>query len=73
MGRDGREEHMVEESGLAATAGALHRRFGSERGWIIPKAGLHSPLNSRLVAELGHEVYAADPRWLRAVYSNGKQ
>lgn len=64
------DEHVVEESGLATTAVALRRRFGSERRRIIPEAGLHSPWISRLLPELGYEVYVANPSRLRAIYVN---
>ena len=62
---------IVEESRLAATATAIRRRFGGgERLRVILEAGLHSPWMSRLLSELGHEVYVANPRRLRAIYLN---
>ena len=62
---------VVEESRLAATPGALYRRFsGDERYRIILEAGIHSPWMSRLLLDLGHEVYVANPRRLRAIYEN---
>src|SRR5665647_3935982 len=62
---------VVEESRLAATASALRRRFsGGECCRIILEAGVHSPWMSRLLLDLGHEVYVANPRKLRAIYEN---
>ncbi len=62
---------IVEESRLATTAQALRRRFGSEERYrVILEAGLHSPWMSRLLIELGHNVYVANPRRLRAIYLN---
>ena len=62
---------IVEESRLGATALALRRRLGGdERYRVILEAGLHSPWMSRLLVNLGHEVYVANPRRLRAIYLN---
>ncbi len=62
---------IVEESRVATTAPALRRRFGGEEHFrVVLEAGLHSPWMSRLLAELGHEVYVANPRRLRAIYLN---
>ena len=62
---------IVEESKLGATPGALRRRFsGGERYRIILEAGLQSPWMSHLLLGLGHEVYVANPRRLRAIYEN---
>jgi transposase len=63
--------NIVEESRLAATAVALRRRFGgAERYRVVLEAGLHSPWMSRLLLDLGHELYVANPRRLRAIYQN---
>lgn len=62
---------IVEESRLKATDAALRRRFSGEpRYRIVLEAGSHSPWMSRLLLELGHEVYVANPRRLRAIYEN---
>ena len=62
---------VAEESRLAATASALRRRFsGGECYRIILEAGVHSPWMSRLLLDLGHEEYVANPRRLRAIYEN---
>ncbi|MBU2604186.1 MAG: hypothetical protein KKA32_18820 [Actinobacteria bacterium] len=62
---------IVEEAQLAATAQALHRRFsGSIQYRVVLEAGLHSPWMSRTLIELGHEVYVANPRRLKAIYQN---
>ena len=56
---------------MATTAVALRRRSGGEERYrIILEAGLHSPWMSRLLSELGHDVYVANPRRLRAIYLN---
>ena len=62
---------IVEEPRLTTSAVALRRRFGGkERYRVVLEAGLHSPWMSRLLAELGHDVYVANPRRLRAIYLN---
>jgi transposase len=62
---------IVEESRLTTSAVALRRRFGGEERYrVVLEAGLHSPWISRLLAELGHDVYVANPRRLRAIYLN---
>ena len=62
---------IVEESRLAATSTALRRRFsGEERYRVILEVGAHSPWMSRLLIGLGHEVFVANSRRLRAIYSN---
>jgi transposase len=62
---------IVEESRLKTTDSALRRRFSGEpRYRIVLEAGLHSPWVSRLLEGLGHEVYVANPRRLRAIYEN---
>jgi transposase len=63
--------NIVEETRLVATAIALRRRFGGvERYRVVLEAGLHSPWMSRLLLDLGHELYIANPRRLRAIYQN---
>ena len=62
---------IMEESRLAATSNALRRRFsGGERHRVILEVGVHSPWMSRLLVDLGHEVYVANARRLRAIYTN---
>lgn len=62
---------IVEESRLKVTEAALRRRFSGEpRYRIVLEAGSHSPWVSRLLLDLGHEVYVANPRRLRAIYEN---
>lgn len=61
----------MEEAKLLATASALRRRFtGGDCCRVVLEAGLHSPWMSRLLLELGHDVYVANPRRLRAIYQN---
>ena len=65
---------IVEESRLKATDAALRRRFSGEpRYRIVLEAGSHSPWMSRLLLELGHEVYVANPRRLRAILREREQ
>lgn len=40
---------------------------------IAIEVGTHSPWISRLLKELGHEVYIANPRKLRAIYSSNRK
>lgn len=62
---------ILEEGRLGATANALRRRFSSgERYRVILEVGVHSPWMSRLLIGLGHEVYVANARRLRAIYQN---
>ena len=62
---------VVEESRLPNKPAALERRFaGHEPLRIVLEAGTHSPWVSRLLVELGHEVFVANPRKLRLIYQN---
>lgn len=62
---------ILEETRMATNARALRRHFeGKERHRVILEAGVHSAWISRLLAELGQEVYVANPRRLRAIYEN---
>jgi hypothetical protein len=65
---------IVEERRLKATDAGLRRRFSGEpRYRIILEAGLHSPWMSHLLLGLGHEVYVANPRRLRAILREREQ
>jgi transposase len=67
----GPEGAVEEETRFSATPDALRRRLGNlEPHRVVMEVGLHSPWMSRLVAELGHEVYVANARRLRAIYLN---
>lgn len=62
---------IVEETRLATTEACLRRRFqGVGRMRIALEVGTHSPWVSRLLEELGHEVYVANARKLRLIYEN---
>lgn len=62
---------IVEESRLPNKPAALKRRFSSSEPLrIVLEAGTHSPWVSRLLVELGHEVFVANPRKLRLIYQN---
>ncbi|MHB1344955.1 MAG: IS110 family transposase, partial [Thermoleophilia bacterium] len=62
---------ILEETRMATNARGLRRHFeGTERHRVILEAGVHSAWISCLLAELGQEVYFANPRRLRAIYEN---
>ena len=62
---------IVEESRLPTKPAALKRRFSSgEHARMVLEAGTHSPWVSRLLADLGHQVFVANPRKLRLIYEN---
>jgi transposase len=61
----------VEEGRVRMTHEALRQRFeGLSEARVVLEAGTHSPWVSRLLSALGHEVYVANPRKLRAIYEN---
>lgn len=67
----GPEGTVEEEARFSATPDSLRRRFTNlEPHRVVMEVGLHSPWMSRLAAELGHEVYVANARRLRAIYLN---
>jgi transposase len=62
---------ILEEIRLSTNARALRHRFeGKEQHRVVLEAGVHSPWISRLLVEIGHEVYVANPRRVRAIYEN---
>jgi transposase len=62
---------VLEESWLPGKPAAPKRRFSSsELLRIVLEAATHSSWVSRLLAELGHEVFVANPRKLRLIYQN---
>lgn len=68
---DRRTCEVVEESRVRTTREALRRRFlGGGTMRIAMETGLHSPWVSRLLEELGHEVYVANANRLRLIYEN---
>jgi len=59
---------VMEEGRIATTAAALERHFGGEaRQRIALECGTHSPWVSRLLQGMGHEVWVANARKLRAI------
>jgi Transposase len=62
------EGEVMEEGRIATTAAALERHFGGEaRQRIAMECGTHSPWVSRLLRGMGHEVWVANTRKLRAI------
>jgi transposase len=63
-----REGEVMEEGRIATTAASLQRHFaGGSRQRIAVECGTHSPWVSRLLRSLGHEVWVANARKLRAI------
>lgn len=59
---------VMEEGRIATTAAALQRHFAGEgRQRIAVECGTHSAWVSRLLRELGHEVWVANTRKIRAI------
>ena len=59
---------VIEEGRIATTATALERHFAGEaRQRIAMECGTHSPWVSRLLQEMGHEVWVANTRKIRAI------
>jgi len=59
---------VMEEGKIATTVAALERHFAGEaRQRIAVECGTHSPWVSRLLRSLGHEVWVANTRKLRAI------
>src|SRR5208337_3001646 len=59
---------VMEEGRIATTAAALERHFtGEARQRIAMECGTHSPWVSRLLQGMGHEVWVANARKLRAI------
>jgi transposase len=67
-----REEDIIQEEGtIATTHEAFRRRFSTmEPTLIAVEAGTHSRWVSELLTELGHKAIVANPRKLRAIYTN---
>jgi transposase len=65
---------IIEEGRLRTTQAAVRKRFSSLEGVRIAlEVGTHSPWISRILQELGHEVFVANPRKLRAIYENERK
>jgi transposase len=59
---------VMEEGRIQTTAAALERHFGGEsRQRMAMECGTHSPWVSRLLRDLGHEVWVANARKIRAI------
>jgi transposase len=62
------EGEVIEEGRLATTAAALERHFAGEaRQRIAMECGTHSPWVSRRLRDMGHEVWVANTRKIRAI------
>src|SRR3974390_202270 len=59
---------VMEEGRIATTTGGMERHFGGERKMRIAlECGPHSPWASRYLRGLGHEVWVANTRKIRAI------
>ena len=59
---------VMEEGRMATTVAALERHFvGEARQRIAVECGTHSPWVSRLLRGMGHEVWVANARKIRAI------
>ena len=62
------EGDVMEEGRIPTTAAALKRHFANEaRQRIAMECGTHSPWVSRLLQDMGHEVWVANARKIRAI------
>jgi transposase len=70
-----REEDTIQEEGVfSTTPETIRRRFSTmEPALIAMEAGTHSRWVSALLAELGHKTIVANPRKLRAIYTNERK
>jgi transposase len=69
-----RDGEIIEQRTLANTREGLQRlskKYPTAR--IAMEVGSHSPWMSRLLSELGHEVLVANPRKMRAIYTNDRK
>ena len=65
---------VVERGRLATTPASFRRRFETgSKARIAMEVGTHSPWTSRLLKEVGHEVFVANPRKLRLIYENRRK
>ena len=65
---------FVEERKIANNRDALSKLSKAYPGArIVMEVGSHSPWISRLFEKLGHEVFVANPRKLRAIYENERK
>lgn len=62
---------ILQERRVMTCAPGMQAEFDKRpRMRIAIEAGTHSPWVSRLLSELGHEVFVANPRKLRAIYKS---
>jgi transposase len=62
------EGEVIEEGRIATTTAALQRHFAGEaRQRIAMECGTHSPWVSRLLRDMGHQVWVANTRKIRAI------
>jgi transposase len=65
---------VLEEARMRTTPEALRKRFaGKPRLRIALEVGTHSPWVSRLLEELGHEVFVANASQVRLIYENRRK
>ena len=58
---------VMEEGRMATTVAALERHFAGEARQRVVECGTHSPWVSRLLRGMGHEVWVANARKIRAI------
>ena len=69
-----RAGEILEESRLPTTPRAFRQRFANmPPARIAIEVGTHSPWVNALLSELGHEVVAANPRKLQAIYKSNRK
>ena len=66
------ESGEVVEEGRVRTGGeALSQRFRGPRLRVVLEVGCQSPWISRLLSDMGHEVWVANPRQVRLIHGSG--
>lgn len=67
---DAKSGDVIEQGRVRTTRAALLERFSCPPMRIALEVGTHSPWVSRLLEELGHEVFVANAFKLRLIYQN---
>jgi len=64
---------VLESRRVATSELAFRKCFGGGPVVVALEAGTHSPWVSRLLEEMGHRVWVANPRKLRLIYENRRK